>query len=33
MKNIIETQNFYLRPFNKDDFDMFYEWAKTGEVL
>jgi len=33
MKNTIETQNFYLRPFNKDDFDMFYEWAVTGEAI
>ena len=33
MKNIIETQNFYLRSFNEDDFDMFYEWAQTGEAI
>ena len=33
MKNIIETQNFCLRSFNEDDFDMFYEWAKTGEAI
>ena len=33
MKNIIETQNFYLRPFNEDDFDILFDIFTDKDVI